>query len=228
MSGLPITIILFAMVFISFAGVLSAREGASVPLPQPRMKSGMSIEEAIQSRRSVRTFRNEALTLADVSQILWAAQGVTGTQGEREYRAAPSAGALFGLETYLVAAGVEGLEPGVYRYQTKGHELVLLRKGDIRRELSASALGQASVREAAVTIVFAGVYARVAKRYGERARRYTIMEAGHASQNVYLQAEALGLGTVAVGAFSDEDMKRILNLPENEDPLYLMPIGKKE
>jgi SagB-type dehydrogenase family enzyme len=213
---------------LSASGFLSAQENKSIPLPQPRLKSAISVEEALKNRRTIRTFRDAPLTLAEVSQLLWAAQGVTATRGAREFRTAPSAGALYGLETYLVAARVEGLEAGLYRYIPKGHELALIRKGDVRKDLNAATLGQASVEEGAVSIVFAAVYERITQKYTERGQKFAILEAGHASQNVYLQAEALGLGTVAVGSFSEAEAKKVLGLPADQDPLYIMPVGKKE
>jgi len=217
-----------AISFPFIAGALFAQESKSIPLPQPRLKSSVSVEEALKNRRTIRTFRNAPVTLAEVSQLLWAAQGVTETRGGRDLRTAPSAGALYGLETYLVASNVDGLEPGLYRYQPKGHELIPVGKGDLRSGLNAATLGQASVKEAPAAIVFAAVYERITQKYKERGRRFAVLEAGHASQNVYLQAEALGLGTVAVGSFSEADAKKTLGLPSQEEPLYIMPVGKKE
>lgn len=199
-----------------------------VKLPAPRLESTVSVERALQNRRTVRTFQNEPLSLTEVSQLLWAAQGITGSRGDRELRTAPSAGAIYGLETYLVAAGVEGLEPGLYRYTPRGHTVTFLRKGDLRADLCAASLGQSCVKDGAAMIVFASVPARVAAKYKERGWKFAVLEAGHASENVYLQAEALGIGTVAVGSFTESEVKKILNLPEGEEPMYLMPVGKKK
>lgn len=196
-------------------------------LPAPRLESAVSVEQALQNRRTVRTFRDESLSLTEISQLLWAAQGITGKRGDRELRTAPSAGAIYGLETYLVAAKVQGLEAGLYHYNPKGHELVFLGKGDFRDDLCAASLGQTCVKEGVAIIVFAAVPSRVTEKYKERGQKFAILEAGHASQNVYLQAEALGLGTVAVGSFTEGEVRKILNLPADEEPMYLMPVGKK-
>ncbi|MHB9029733.1 MAG: SagB/ThcOx family dehydrogenase [Candidatus Latescibacterota bacterium] len=228
MNRLLISILIFVVSSSSTSGLLFAQGNNAIPLPQPRFKSPVSVEEALKNRRTIRTFRDAPLTLAEISQLLWAAQGITATRGTREFRTAPSAGALYGLETYLAAAKAEGLEPGLYRYVPKGHELVLIRKGDLRKDLNAATLGQASVEEGAASIIFAAVYERITQKYKERGQKFAILEAGHASQNVYLQAEALGLGTVAVGSFSEADAKKVLGLPAEHEPLYIMPVGRKE
>lgn len=194
-----------------------------IRLPEPRRQSNVSVESALQSRRSVREYRDEPLTLSDVSQLLWAAQGCTGPEGAR---AAPSAGALYPLEVYLVAGRVNDLASGIYRYRPQHHELVRVAEGDKRASLASAALDQDCVRNAAVTIVVAAVYERVTKKYGKRGVMYVHMEAGHAAQNVHLQAVSLNLGTVAVGAFEDEPMKKLLTLPAEEQPLYLLPVGR--
>lgn len=196
-----------------------------IPLPPPRLESEVSVEEALLKRRSCRSFAPFPLSLQEVGQLLWAAQGITDkTSG---FRTAPSAGALYPLELYLVAGQVEGLSPGVYRYLPGEHALCEVLSGDRREELFRVALFQQWIREAPVVLVLTAVYERTTRKYGERGIRYVHMEAGHAAQNVYLQAEALGLGAVVVGAFEDSSVQRILELPANEHPLYLMPVGKK-
>lgn len=196
----------------------------TLDLPEPRLKSEQSIEQALLSRRSGRSYADAPLTLAEVSQLLWAAQGVTDRRG---LRTAPSAGALYPLETYVLVGKVEGLPAGVYRYQPHRHGLVEIAVGDRRTQLAAAALSQSFISEAPVSIVLTAVYARTTAKYGERGIRYVHMEAGHASQNIYLQAAALDLSTVAIGAFSDQKVQKALELPENEQPLYIMPIGKR-
>ncbi|MEN4007519.1 MAG: SagB/ThcOx family dehydrogenase [Methanobacteriaceae archaeon] len=195
-----------------------------IELPEPIHESNTSIEEALLRRRSIREYKDVPLTLAEVSQLLWAAQGITAPAWGG--RTAPSAGATYPLETYVVIGNVEGIAEGVYRYIPHEHELVKVRGGDIRDELAVAALGQAWVREGAISIVFSAVYERTTERYGDRGIRYVHMEVGHAGQNVHLQAVSLNLGTVVVGAFHDEDVKRILNMPDNERPLYIMPVGR--
>ena len=196
--------------------------GRSVKLPEPKEKGKMSVEEAIQKRRSRRSFKPDALTLEEVSQILWSAQGIT--EKRRGFRASPSAGATYPLEVYLVAGNVKELDAGLYRYEPEENRLVLVRKGDIREGVCAAALGQGMLEDAPATVVIAAVYERTARRYGRRATRYVHIEVGHAGQNIYLQCEALGLGTCAIGAFHDERLKKVLGI--DEEPLYLMPIGK--
>lgn len=193
-----------------------------VKLPAPRLKSEVSVEEALQKRRSVREFRKEPLPLSAVAQLLWAAQGITDEEGKRT---APSAGALYPLEIYLVCGEVEGLPAGVYHYQPKEHALALVRDGDKRKRLSAAAGLQSAVYKGAAVLTIAADYKRTTAKYHDRGKQYVHMEAGHASQNVYLQATALNIHTVAMGAFSDTLVKMILSLPANEQPLYLMPLG---
>lgn len=198
--------------------------GDKVQLAPARLKGAVSVEEALQQRRSVRTFADAPLGLEDVAQVLWAAQGVTTRPSG--YRTTPSAGALQPLVIYLVAGKVAGLTPGVYRYEPNEHALVLTQTGDLRGALAASALGQRSVQEAPAVVVIAADYQRTAHKYGNRAQRYVHMEAGHAAQNVYLQATARGLGTVLVGAFDDLNVREALGLPASHTPLGLMPLGR--
>ncbi len=195
-----------------------------VSLPEVRLTSDVSLEETLLHRRSIRDYTDEALSLEEVSQLLWAAQGITVEWGGRT---APSAGALYPLEVYLVVGNVENLTPGVYQYRPDGHELVKVKDGDVRRELAEAALDQDSVRNAAIDIVIAAVYERTTVKYGERGIRYVHMEAGHAAQNIYLQATALDLGTVTIGAFYDDSVRDIVGMPGDVAPLYIMPVGKK-
>jgi SagB-type dehydrogenase family enzyme len=193
-----------------------------VSLPRAGLKGHMSVEEAIKKRRSVREFGRGSLALEDVSQLLWAAQGMTGRGGSR---AAPSAGALYPLEIYVVAGNVEGLSPGVYRYRSRSHKLDRVASGERRKSLASAALGQSWVRRAPMVLVITGVYERTTEKYGQRGRRYVHIEVGHAAQNIYLQAAALGLGTVLVGAFHDSEVQGALDLPTDHEPLGLMPVG---
>lgn len=196
----------------------------NVKLPAPVMKSQVSLEETLSRRRSVREYTGKSLTLQEVSQLLWAAQGVTSRSGGRT---APSAGALYPLEIYLVAGGVENLDAGVYRYQPEKHELATVKNTDVRKDLAEAALQQTSISDGAIDIVIAAVYERTTVKYGERGIRYVHMEAGHAAQNVALQSTALELGTVTIGAFYDERVKAVLGMEQDETPLYIMPVGRK-
>ncbi|TVR62755.1 MAG: SagB/ThcOx family dehydrogenase [Spirochaetaceae bacterium] len=201
-------------------------ETVTVTLPAPDTAGSVTVERAISERRSVRQYAPGALTVAELGQLLYAAQGVTETR--TGYRASPSAGATFPLELYAAVGDVDGLSAGLYRYVPASHELVSVSADDVRAALHDAALRQPMVRDAPVVLVMTGVTARTAGRYGERAERYVAMEAGHASQNVYLQATALGLGTVAVGAFDDRSIGQVLGVSADEQPLYLMPVGRRE
>jgi SagB-type dehydrogenase family enzyme len=194
-------------------------------LSEPVKKGDMSLEEAISNRRSIRTYSEGKIGERDLSQLLWAAQGIT---DEAEgLRTAPSAGALYPLEIYVAIAAVEGLEAGLYKYDPSGHSLLLKKNGDIRDDIYNAALRQDSIKDAAAVIIYCTEFKRTFSRYKDRAAQYVYIETGHSAQNVYLQAEALNLGTVAIGAFDDEGIKEVLDLPKGEEPVYLMPIGKK-
>ncbi len=207
----------------SFDAVASTPNG-TVTLPEPQYDSETSVEEALRERRSVRSYADQPLTLAEISQLLWAAQGITSLDGKRT---APSAGALYPLEVYVVAGMVDDLAPGIYRYQPREHRLIMIAAGDLRGALQASALNQAPVRDAPVDIVISAVPERTTGKYGDRGIRYIHMEAGHAAQNIYLQAESLELGTVTIGAFDDAGVKGVVNMTETEIPLYIIPVGRK-
>lgn len=196
----------------------------AIDLPKPRQKSNISLEEALSKRRSIREFSREALTLQEVSQLLWSAQGITNSKNGRT---APSAGALYPIKIYLVVGSVKNLAVGVYRYEPFKHQIVKTKEGDLRESLSEASLWQPWVKNAAVNIVITAVYEITTRKYGERGIRYVHIEVGHVAQNVLLQAVALELGAVPVGAFYDSEVKKILGLKENEQPLYIIPIGKK-
>lgn len=196
---------------------------SQIDLPQPHFEGNMSVEEAIRMRRSIRDYQDEPLSLEHVSQLLWAGQGIT----EGFKRAAPSAGATYPLILYVVVGeeGVAGLAAGIYEYVPETHSLVLVKKGDFRNRIATACLGQSFIEDAPISIVIAAEYERTTVRYGERGIRYVHMEAGHAGENIYLQAGASGLGTVVVGAFLDVDLAQVLSLPEEQVPLYVMPVG---
>ena len=199
------------------------KETDVIPLPEVAMESDTSIEQALSKRRSVRDYRDESLSLKEVAQILWAAQGVTDTMG---FRTAPSAGALYPLECHLISGNVENLPSAVYHYSVQQHTLTQVAEGDKREEISRAALYQMWIAEAAAVIVLSAVYERITSKYGERGIRYTHMEVGHAAQNICLQSIPLGIGTVVVGAFDDEEVQQILGAPANVKPLCILPLGK--
>lgn len=191
-------------------------------LPQPRLDSNFSVEHALALRRSVRHFSDAAITLGNIAQLLWSAQGITTPDG---LRTAPSAGALFPLEITLVAGNIAGLTPGVYRYAKSGHALTTLAAGDRRSDLAGAALEQQWLQTAAAVLVFSAIEARTTHKYGSRGINYIYIEAGHVAQNVFLQAQALGLGAAAVGAFDDARITGLMQMHEGEKPIYLMPLG---
>jgi SagB-type dehydrogenase family enzyme len=198
-----------------------ARAGA-VTLPPPEGSQAMTVTEALRQRQSVRSFRDQPLSLAAAGKLLWAAQGLN----RPRRRTAPSAGGLYPLTVYLVAGAVTDLAAGVYRYVPDGHRLERVTGGDRRQRLAEAALGQPWVRRAPAALVIAADYGRTTGKYGERGHRYVHMEAGHAAQNVYLKAEALGLGTVMVGAFGDRAVARVLGLAGDRTPLAILPVGR--
>jgi SagB-type dehydrogenase family enzyme len=206
----------------------------TIKLPPPQSRGKISLEETIQRRRSVRRYRREPLDLSQLGQILWSAQGITGSRG---FRAAPSAGATYPLEIFVVVGkqsvavkeakhGHEELEAGIYHYELDSHSLSLARAADLRADLARAAMDQEFIIDAPVAIVVCALYHRTSRRYGGRAERYVHMEVGHAGENMHLQAVALGLATVEVGAFNDEDVREVLGLEEQIKPLYIMPVGK--
>jgi len=195
-----------------------------IPLPAPQTTGLSSVEESLAKRLSVREFKREPLTMAEIGQLLWAAQGITRPGG---YRTAPSAGALYPLEVIVVAGNVADLSPGVYRYRPRDHALAPMLEGDLRAKLAGAALGQSCVKNGAAVLVITAIYERTTAKYDQRGIRYVHMEVGYASENIYLQATALGLGTVAVGAFHDDRVQALLNLPDSEHPLLIMPVGKR-
>ena len=196
-----------------------------VTLPPPVLKGKVSVEEVIAKRRSIRHFSREPLSLVALSQILWAAQGIT--DSDAGFRSAPSAGALYPLELYVVARrdGVDGLPEGVYHYEPKGHRVTLVKGGDFALELEDATWDQEIVKEASATVVITAVLSRTAAKYGRRASQYVSQESGHAAQNIFLQGAALGIGTVVMGAFSEGAVRRVVGAGPDERPLYVQPLG---
>jgi SagB-type dehydrogenase family enzyme len=203
--------------------ITSVQDSDSIVLPEPRYDSDTPVEKALLERRSVRSYKEGALTLAELGQLLWAAQGITDPSGKRT---APSAGALYPLEIYTVVGEVEGLDPAIYKYRPESHALTKVIDGDRRKALARAALDQSCVSQGAVAIVITAVYERVTGKYGERGIRYVQLEAGHAAQNVCLQVVALKMGTVTIGAFDDGEVKKVLAAPDEEEPLYILPVGR--
>lgn len=214
--------VLMVYQFSQFAPPEAAPQELIIELPPPVLAGEMSLEQALHERRSIREYRDESLSLAHLSQLLWAAQGITDAAG---HRTVASAGALYPLEVLAVVGNVSGLEPGVYRYHPVGHSLSLVVAGDKRAELSAATLNQESVAQGAAVLILTGVYERTTGKYGQRGEQYVHIEVGIAYQNAHLQAVALGLGAVYIGAFDDARVGQLLQLEGGERPFCLLPVG---
>ena len=198
---------------------------SEIKLPAPKLKGDISVEEAIFKRRSVRDYKSDAITLEQLSQLLWAGQGITAAAF---FRAAPSAGASYPLELFVIASNVKGLTAGVYHYNVKEHSLSLHMKGDLREKLgTTAAFNQKCLSQAPSAIAICAVYERTTKTYGKRGERYVPIDTGHAAENIALQAVALGLATVMVGAFEDKKVSEILELGDEMKPMYIIPVGKQ-
>ncbi len=219
----PFVAVLFLCCWCTGAAYVHAQEtavtGASIKLPPPSLDGAVSVEKALSERRSIRAYKPEALSMAEVSQILWSAQGVT--EPTKGLRTAPSPKGAFLLQVYLVAGNVTGLPAGLYAYRPKGHELIKVAEGDKKGDLF-KVVAQSAINSAPASLIIAGMPERSTANSA-----WVYLEAGHAAENVYLQAVSLKLGTVSIAGFKPEDVKRGLALPEKEQPIYIMPLGKK-
>ena len=198
---------------------------ALIKLPPPRLQSNTSVEQAISRRRSVRSYTSGPISLLQLSQILWSAQGIT---GNGRYRTVPSAGATYPLEVFVIAGEqtIENVEAGIYHYDAGNHSVQLNAKGDLRDRLAGAALNQGFIATAPLNIAICAIFSRTTSMYGKRGEGYVLMEAGHASQNISLQAISLELATVVVGAFDDKEVRRILGVGEHITPVYIITVGK--
>jgi SagB-type dehydrogenase family enzyme len=210
-------------------------EKTVIDLPKPRLDSGYSVEKAIQNRRSIRSYTEAPLTLPELAQLLWAAYGITKPMKNSPdfirggLRAPPSAGARYPLEVYVVVRNVTGLKPSVYWYKSEVHKLVQVVKEDRWEAVSESAFHQPHFKTAAAALIWSGIFERNMAKYGQRGReRYVCMDLGHSGENVYLQCMTLNIGTCAIGAFNDLWLKKACNMTLEEEPLYIMPVGKVE
>jgi len=218
------------MILCSFwaMGLLGMRMNqGSISLPKPSLDGKVSVEKAIKERRTIRDFKERPLPLNHLSQLLWAAQGITNPKEGK--RAAPSGGALYPLDIYLIigANGVEGVEAGIYHYLPENHSISLLSKGDRRKEIASASLLQMWMAKAPVMFIITAEYRRITGKYGERGIRYALIEVGHVGQNLFLQAEAIGLGAGIVGAFNDTDVLKVMGGAPQHEPLLIMPVGYK-
>jgi SagB-type dehydrogenase family enzyme len=194
-------------------------------LSAPQLDGGVSLEKAIRVRRTVRSFDGKMLSQSQLSQLLWSAQGITEQGGFK--RAAPSAGALYPMDIYaVVGAGcVEGLNPGVYRYEPDSHSISPGRGKDARVDVAKASLWQTWMAKAPLNLVITAEYSRIMGKYGQRGIRYAMIEAGHIGQNIFLQAQAMGLAAGIVGAFEDDKVIKVMGIKETHEPLLIMPVG---
>jgi SagB-type dehydrogenase family enzyme len=219
---------LFVIVMLAVPGWSKDQQGGFMQLPKPTFDGTVSVERAIKERRTVRAFRPDPLNMAQLAQLLWAAQGITDER--RGSRSAPSGGALYPLDVYVVVGerGVEGLRAGIYRYHPAHHNLESIGPGDGRKKVASAALSQMWIASAPVTFIITAEYERITLKYGERGIRYAHIEVGHVGQNIFLQAGALGLGAGIVGAFRDASVAEAINAPEEHEPLIIIPVGYKQ
>jgi SagB-type dehydrogenase family enzyme len=210
---------------LATAGWGQSEENDVIRLPNPVYDGKVSVERAIKQRRTIRGFLPKALSLAQLSQLLWSAQGIT--DDSHGYRSAPSAGALYPLDVYTIVGSVRELETGVYRYNPESHSLKLISGGDSRHDVATASLSQMWIAEAPVVFVVTSEYERITWKYRDRGIRYAHIEVGHVGQNIFLQAEALGLGAGIVGAFHDDEVTKAIGAPEVQKPLIVMPVGYK-
>ncbi|MGD2165348.1 MAG: SagB/ThcOx family dehydrogenase [Anaerolineae bacterium] len=202
-------------------------EAPKIALSHPTTSGGAPVWDVVRRRRSQRRFQNDPLTVSDLSQLLWAAQGVTRRAGSVEFRSAPSAGALYPVETYLVIHDVEGVDPGIYHYGVEGHQLEQLMLGTFRYEIARAALDQRMAAQASVVFVWTAVFRRSAWKYRQRAYRYVYLDAGHIAQNLALAAVALGLGACQIAALYDQEANALLGVDGvGESTIYMTVVGK--
>lgn len=204
------------------------QETEKISLPEAGFR-GLRLEEAILKRRSVREYSKKPISLKELSQLLFSASGKTGQMHKMPLSAAPSAGALYPIEVYVLVNAVEDLKPGIYHYSAADHALETVKKGDFAEKacFAGASLGQDMVEDSAVTFILSAIFDRCRSKYGDRGYRYTYIEAGHISQNIYLQATSLELGSCAIGAFTDDEWNDLLGVDSKEDPvIYLHSVGK--
>lgn len=236
-----ITFFILGAISLAFSqqkeGSNSNQNKNTIQLPEPDFSGKITVEKALRERRSVRDYSTESLSLAELSQLLWAAQGITKAieeppsiwRGEKwmgGLRTAPSAGGLYPIELYIIIRNVTNVPQGLYKYNSLNHTIEKILDGDQRKSISEAALKQGSIQKGAAVFAICAVVKRTEVKYGERADRYVKIEVGAVGQNIYLQSVALNLGTVFIGAFNDDQVKAALHLPQDEIPLGIMPVGR--
>jgi SagB-type dehydrogenase family enzyme len=197
-----------------------------LPLDPESGRRGADLWQCLAQRRSQRDYLERPLTREELAALLWATQGITGGMGGYQFRAAPSAGALYPVETYLAVHRVEGVDPGIWHFQVPNFALELVRPGDCRQPLAAAGLSQSFLAEAGAVFIWTGVLNRARWKYRERAVRYLFLDAGHICGNLMLAATALNLGVCPVGAFFDEEVESLVGADRQEEvALYLASVG---
>ena len=214
---------IFSYEVLSNAPQTSQASTSDVSLPSPVTEGRISLEKAVLLRKSTRDYSSEPISISQLSQILWSAQGVT----HDGLRTTPSAGALYPLEIFVVSKneGVKDLRPGIYHYEIGKHILFAVKTGDYSQELQSASLDQEAIGNAAATIVITAVFERTTAKYGQRGKQYVFQESGHVAQNIYLQAAALSLGAVVIGAFDDSRVRQVIGAGSDVTPVYVQPIG---
>jgi len=227
MQLMKIILSLVMLLGLSLGNLTSGFGTQAIKLPPPATKGAVSLEEALQNRRSTRKFANRSLELAQISQLLWAADGINNPQGKRT---APSGRAAYPIDLYLVAGerGVTSLAPGVYRYVVADHSLELVASGEFRPAVAKACNSQVWIGEAPVIVVITGDIQRSAAKNGDQAALFTHLEAGFIGQNIFLEAGALGLGAGVAGGFKDQPLAQALKLPGSDTPFLVMPVGHKQ
>ena len=201
-------------------------DAVKIKMETPSSQGGLPLWTVIGKRRSIRNFEDTPLLKKDLSQLLWATQGITRRERDFEFRSCPSAGALYPVETYLVLNSVEGIEPGIYHYNIRFHTLDQLQTGDFRLKIAQASLDQDMAFAANAVFVWTALFARAKWKYGQRAYRSVYLDAGHIAQNFALAAVGLNLGTCQIGALYDEEVNALLGLDgEEESVLYMSVVG---
>ncbi len=206
---------------------MNSQKEYKMDLPNVQTDGKVSLEKTIKIRRTIRSFTSQQLSLEQFSQLLWAAYGITEDRGYK--RAAASGGACYPMDIYALVGeeGIKGMDAGIYHYEPMGHSVSLILEGDLREAVARASLGQMWMATPPLSLVICAEYARITSRYGDRGVRYAMIEAGHMGQNIFLQAEALGLGAGIVGAFRDEAVIQVMGTPPSHEPLLIMPVGYK-
>jgi SagB-type dehydrogenase family enzyme len=210
------------LILLSMGYQIHTKEVSSmiIELPSPSTKGKVSVEEAISKRRSIRNFKENDLSLNEISQILWSAQGITKKTSYLNLRAAPSAGAIYPITVFLIK------KDGVFEYLVEKHSIKLISQKDIREKIAEASFNQNFISKAPISLILCANYSKITQKYGKRGIRYADIEVGHIAENIHLQAVSLELGSVPVGAFDDEKISEILSLPKDLKPVYIIPIGR--